>query len=277
MLDHDRRISAIVSGAPPLSPEDESYLDTAVAHPERVGLFTTHAHGVEWLPWISGRPQFKALFDPQDSFDRTTHCLKSWFADRCAANDDFAREALPLVPRNGGLVNRELWFSLVQSLSRPDRTRSEAVNRWIPLLVHTMPPGCNDWLGMVLRECELPRDTDLALLLFDRIFEPRMEVDRLHSGRMEIVAGTEESWLESVSLEWLQSNRAVLAQDLAPILDRHLRRFHLLTKTTGSSDAVWRLRGQGRIAIESRDQGGYDCGVGCPDRHGARHARSLDR
>ena len=261
MLDHDRRISAIVSGAPPLSPEDESYLDTAVAHPERVGLFTTHAHGVEWLPWISGRPQFKALFDPQDSFDRTTHCLKSWFADRCAANDDFAREALPLVPRNGGLVNRELWFSLVQSLSRPDRTRSEAVNRWIPLLVHTMPPGCNDWLGMVLRECELPRDTDLALLLFDRIFEPRMEVDRLHSGRMEIVAGTEESWLESVSLEWLQSNRAVLAQDLAPILDRHLRRFHLLTKMIGSSDAVWRLRGQGRIAIESRDQGGYDCGA----------------
>ena len=261
MLDHDRRISAIVSGAPPLSPEDDSYLDTAVAHPERVGLFATHAHGVEWLRWISGRPQFKALFDPQDSFDRTKHCLKSWFADRCAANDDFAREALALVPRNGGLVNRELWFSLVQSLSRPDRTRSEAVNRWIPLLVHTMPPGCNDWLGMVLRECELPRDTDLALLLFDRIFEPRMEVDRLDSGRMEVVAGTEESWLESVSFAWLESNRAALADDLMPVLDRHLRRFHLLTKTIGSSEAVWRLRGQGRIAIESREQGGYDCGA----------------
>ena len=261
MLDHDRRIRAIVSGAPPLPPEEESYLDTAVAHPERIGLFTTHARGVEWLRWISGRPQFKALFDPQDSFDRTKHCLKSWFADRCAANDDFAREALALVPRNGGLVNRELWFSLVQSLSRPDRTRSEAVNRWIPVLVHTMPPGCNDWLGMVLRECELPRDTDLALLLIDRIFDPRMEVDRLDSGRMEIVAGTEESWLKSVSLEWLQSNRAALADDLAPVLDRHLRRFHLLTKTTGSSEAAWRLRGQRRIAIESREQGGYDFGV----------------
>ena len=261
MLDHDLRISAIVSGAPPLSPEDDSYLDTAVAHPERVGLFAIHAHGVEWLRWISSRPQFKALFDPQDSFDRTTHCLKSWFADRCAADDDFAREALALVPRNGGLVNRELWFSLVQSLSRPDRTRSEAVKRWIPLLVHTMPPGCNDWLGMVLRECELPRDTDLALLLFDRIFEPRMEVDRLDSGRMEIVAGTAELWLKSVGLEWLESNRAALADDLAPVLDRHLRRFHLLTKTIGSSEAVRRLRGQRRIAIESREQGGYDCGV----------------
>ena len=40
--------------------------------------------------------------------------------------------------------------TLVQSLSRPDRTRSDAANRWIPLLVHTMPPGCNGWLGMLV-------------------------------------------------------------------------------------------------------------------------------
>ena len=260
MLDHDRRISAIVAGAPPLSPEDGSYLEGTIADSDRVGLFARHARGAEWLHWMSSQPQFKRLFDPSASFGRTEHELKSWFADHYAPYEDLADESLRIVAQNGGVVNRELWFSLVQSLARPDRTRSEATDRWIPLLVQATPSGCSDWLGMVLRECELPRDTDLALLLFDRIFEPRMEVDRLDSGRMEIVAGTEESWLESVSLEWLESNRAVLAQDLAPVLDRHLRRFHLLTKAIGS-EAVRKFRDQGRTAIESREHDGNDCGV----------------
>ena len=163
--------------------------------------------------------------------------------------------------RNGGLLNRELWFTLVQSLSHPDCIRSEPTDRWIPLLAQTMPPGCNEWLGMLLSECELPRDRDAALVLLDRIFEPRMQVDRLDSGRMEIVAGTEESWLESTAMEWLGSHRAAIATDLAPVLDRHLRRFHRLTKMIGSSEATSRLRDHGRIAIESQDRGGYDCGA----------------
>ena len=261
MLDHDRRVAEIVAGAPPLSPEDESYLGAVVDDSERVGLFTRHARGAEWLRWMSSRPQFKRLFDPSASFGRTEHDLKSWLANHYAPNEELAGETLRIVAQNGGVLNRQLWFSLVQSLARPDRTRSAAADRWIPILVHAAPPACNDWLGMLLRRCELPQDADLALLLIDRIFEPRMEVDQLDSGRMEIVAGTEELWLKSAGLEWLESNRAALADDLAPVLDRHLRRFHLLTKTTGSSEAVWRLRGQRRIAIESREQGGYDCGV----------------
>ena len=260
MLDHDRRVCAIVASAPPLSLEDESYLDAVVTHPERVGLFARHARGVAWLRWMSSRPQFKSLFDPQASFGRTEHDLKPWFAEHYAANPEHAGDAMRVVAKNGGQINRELWFAVVQSLSHPVRIRSEPTDRWIPLLAQTMPPGCNEWLGMLLRECELPRDRDASLVLLDRIFEPRMQVDRLDSGRMEIVAGTEESWLESAAMEWLGSHRAAIATDLAPVLDRHLRRFHRLTKMIGSSEAVWRLRGHGRIAIESRERGD-DCGA----------------
>ena len=259
MLDHDRRIRAIVAGEPPLLPEDEAYLEAAVADPEKVGLFTTHARGGEWLRWMSSRRQFKALFDPAAAFGRTEHSLSSWFVRHYAVEPDHAEEALRLVARNGGLVNRELWFSAVLSLSRADRTRSDAVNRWIPVLAHTLPPGCNDWLEMLLPGCELPRDKDLAVVLLDRILEPRLAVARFEPGRMEVIAGTEEPWTQYVTTEWIESSGA--ARDLVPLVDQHLRRFYMLSKTLNPSGSEWRLDGRSRAAIESRGDEGRDGGV----------------
>ena len=251
MLDHDRRIAAIVSGAPPLAPEDESYLDAAVAHPEQVGLFTRHARGGEWLRWISSRPQFKALFDPAASFGRTEHSLKAWFSDHYAANESLAGAALALVPSNGGLVNRELWFSLVQRLSR---NQSGATDRWIPVLVHTTPAGCNEWLGMLLRGCEARQPDDLAVMLLDKILEPRLVASRLDSRRMGVVAGSEESWLQEVSSDLLNAGDRDLARALAPVLDRHLRQYFALSKAVGSSAEQLRLESMRRASIEGGGQ-----------------------
>ena len=261
MLDHDRRVAGIVAGAPPLSPEDESYLGAVVDDSERVGLFTRHARGAEWLRWMSSRPQFKRLFDPSASFGRTEHDLKSWYAGHYAVSEHLADEALRLAATNGGLLNRDLWFTLVQSLSRPDRggARPAATDRWIPVLVETMPPGCNEWLGMLLETCELPRDKHLFLTLFDRIWEPRLAVDRLDSVHMRVRVGAEEPWLPSIGREWLKPNGADLAQDLAPLLDRHLRQFFLLTKIVGSSVEVWELKGLHRTSIENHEREWRDC------------------
>lgn len=252
MLDHDRRIAGIVSGAPPLALEDESYLDAAVAHPEQVGLFTRHARGGEWLRWISSRPQFKALFDPAASFGRTEHSLKMWLADHCAANKDLAGEALALVTSNGGLINRELWFALVQRLSR---NRSEATDRWIPILIHTTPTGCNEWLGMLLRGCEDRQPNDLAVMLLDKILEPRLVASRLDSRRMGVVAGSEEDWLHEVGSDLLNADGRDLTWDLAPVLDRHLRQYYALSLAVGSSKAQLRHESTRRASIKSGGQG----------------------
>ena len=251
MLDHDRRIAEIVAGIPPLSPEDESYLDGVVAHPEQVGLFARHARGTEWLHWISSRPQFKALFDPSASFDSTAHSLKAWLADHYAANGDLAGEVLALVASNGGLVNRELWFSLVQRLSR---NRSEPTDRWIPMLIHTTPAGCNEWLGMLLGGCEARQHNDLAVMLLDKILEPRLVANRFDSRRMRVVAGAEENWLQEVSSGLLRADRRGLARDLAPVLDRHLRQYFVLSKAVGSSEEQLRLESLRRVSIESGEQ-----------------------
>lgn len=248
MLDHDRRIAAIVSGAPPLLPEDESYLGAAVAHPEQVGLFTRHARSGEWLRWISSRPQFKALFDPSASFGRIEHSLKAWFTDHYAVNEDLAGDALALVPSNGGLVNRELWFSLVQRLSN---NRSEATDRWIPVLIHTMPTGCNEWLGMLLRGYEARQHNDLAVMLLDKILEPRLVASRLDPRRMSVVAGSEENWLHEVGSDLLNADRRDLAWDLAPVLDRHLRQYFALSRAVGSSEEQLRSESTHRASIES--------------------------
>ena len=52
MTDHAQRVREIVGGAPPLSREDQSYLEDTVAHPVRVRFFTDHARGLPWLRWM---------------------------------------------------------------------------------------------------------------------------------------------------------------------------------------------------------------------------------
>ena len=141
MLDHQQRVRRILSGSPPLTPGDDSYLHGIVTDARRRGLFSSQARGLDWLEWISSKQPFQELLDPFAVPEHVDRGLAQWFADCYAANEDTTTKALDLIIIGGGTVGSELWAAIAQSLVRHQGIRSDSMNRWLPLLVETMPKG----------------------------------------------------------------------------------------------------------------------------------------
>lgn len=271
--DHESRVRAIVTGAPPLPPPDESYLSSVVADPDRVGLFTSYARGARWLRWIGSKPPFEQLFNPQAQLDPVHRELLRWFAESHTHDDDTAAEGLLLLAANGGLLHEDLWYRMVERFPSAEGGRSAEIERWISVLVETMPPGCNDWLSHLLDGCRLPQDRDTVLFLFDRITEPRLIVSlgnvasrtdgsplkvvgssaRVVGSSMVVVAGPQKPRLQQRVREVVTSDLDELALDVAPIVDNNLRQLHRLLKIYNIIDE-WKDSSTVRPAIENHAQ-----------------------
>ena len=232
MLDHQQRVRRIVSGSPPLTPADESYLQGIVSDTRRRGLFIGQARGLDWLHWMSSMPCFKQLMDPFVPPERIDSGLARWFADHYAANDDNTTEALRTVVDAGGTLNGELWVAIARSLRLQPGTRREAMNRWLPLLVETAPVSRRrDHVLLfppLLDGCDLERDRAAILLLLDRILEPTLDMRRGQGDR--IIVPLCRNSLAEHRFSDIKPYISALAPYLAPVVDRHLRRADCLQR-----------------------------------------------
>ncbi|MCY4424440.1 MAG: DUF4020 domain-containing protein [Acidimicrobiaceae bacterium] len=236
MLDHQQRVRRIVSGSPPLTPDDDSYLHDIVSDTRRRRLFISQARGLDWLHWMSSEPAFKDLLNPFAPPERIDHGLAQWFADHYAANDDSTTEALRIVLDAGGTLSDELWVTVARSLRLHSGTRSEAMNRWLPLLVEAAPLNRRRdhvlLFLLLLNGCDLEQDRAAMLLLLDRVLEPTLDTRRRQSDRVVVPLCS-----NSLADRWfseLQPYISSLAPDLAPLVDRHLRRAHCLQRALHS-------------------------------------------
>lgn len=235
MLDHQRRVRRIVTGSLPLTPSDDSYLHSIVSDPHRLGLFISEARGLDWLHWMSSKPPFNELLNPFAPPERIDRRLAQWFADHYAANQDFTTEALSLITNAGGTLNSQLWMTIARSLTLQADTRSESMNRWLPLLVETMPHGRRlDHLRLLqlLAGCDLERDRAAVLLALDKVLEPTLEMLQGRDARVVVPLcsnSSAEQWFNDI-----KPYISALALDLAPIVDRHLRRAYCLQRAIHS-------------------------------------------
>lgn len=236
MLDHQQRVRRIVTGSLPLTPGDDSYLHSIVSDSHRRGLFTSEARGLDWLHWMSSKPPFLELLDPYAPPERIDRGLAQWFADHYASNEDSTTEALSLVINSGGTLNSQLWMTVAQSLRRQSGTRSEAMNRWLPLLVETTPRGRHQdhvlLLQLLLEGCDLERDRAAVLLALDKVLEPTLEMRQGQGARVVVPLcsnSSAEQWFNDI-----EPYISALASDLAPIVDRHLRRVYCLQRAIHS-------------------------------------------
>lgn len=236
LLDHQQRVRQIVSGSPPLAPDDDSYLHDIVSDAHRRGLFISQARGLDWLYWMSSEPVFKQLLDPVVSFEHIDSGLIQWFADHYVVNEDFTTEALNLIINTGGTLNSKLWMTIAQSLRLQSGARSDAMNRWLPLLVETMPFSHGHHsvllLSLLLDGCDLERDRYTILLVLDKILEPTLDMRRAYGNRV-IVPLSGDSLAGSRFID-IKPYVLALALDLAPIVDRHLRRAFSLQRAIHS-------------------------------------------
>ena len=255
LQDHSQRVREIVFGQPPLTREDESYLEEIIADPVRVRFFVEHAHGLPWLEWIQGQLPFQRIFEPRHDLTSEESQLAEWFGKHYVADSAFADEALLAVGRCGGRLAPKLAGWVVFVIAQAAREEGlRAWYRWVTLLVsEDSPPGTRKMTWWLLAECDPSRDREMLLFLFDSLAEP---APTLRGSTLRPVLGPRADevvdgyWFDKVWTKQIKLHLANLAPDLAPIIDRHLRLAHRIAYVGSGGRVGWKMINSARAAIE---------------------------
>jgi hypothetical protein len=260
LLDHRQRIAELLAAAPSPVPEDESYLQEVIGNPDRVGLFTQHARGADWLSWARRQPEFLRVFDPTAQVSDCTGLLAWWFAERYVMDEDLTQAALAAVNEAGGELGTSLWLAVAQCLHSGPQPRPPWLGPWVVLLIENAPEQSAELLDYALVASRWPEDRETALLLFDHLSEPKavltswMVADA--QTRFDIRLRGSPYWLEHAWKNTLGPRLDEVARDVLVIADRHLRRAYRLQAAAGSVTGNWDPLSYRRSAIEPHRQDG---------------------
>ncbi|WP_419926867.1 DUF4020 domain-containing protein [Candidatus Poriferisocius sp.] len=264
ILDHRRRVEAILRGLPPLSREDESYLQEAVSIPERLRFFTESARGAAWLRWAADLPEFQSIFDLRAEL-RPNDLWIQWFVEHYAVGDDpeLRQEALSVFLHHWGSFSPSLWTEVAWSAGRPLKDGGDAARdakRWLPLLIQHVPEGGKQRLEWLLDDLGPERDQHAMLLLLDKLLEPQ-PVWSLYAyfgkeARLEPSLDGDSWTLWNYWSNSLRPNLSdeTLASSVAVILDRHLRAAHMIAASNGDTNREWVGLSYSRSAVEDHEQ-----------------------
>ena len=262
MLDHAEHIREIVEGVPSLSPEDESYLDEVIADPQTIGFFTDHARGLAWLKWVADRKVFQSIFEPIETVDEVGTKLGFWFCRHYVANPALSDAALRVIGERRSGLGSAMAARVLHVVRDAARERGfEGLHRWASLAVtENLAPGTRKVMWRLLVECNLARDRETFLLLFDRLAEPvpilnRASLTPFVTPSVDVII-KESYWFGKVWQRSVAPNLDDLATDLIPIIDRHLRLAHRLTLVLDDSESDSSALSSARTTIAS--QGRYD-------------------
>lgn len=254
LLHHRQRVKDLVfEAAPSQIPEDMSYLELIIGSEDKVGFFTEHARGPEWLSWIAARPTFQQLFSPNEQHSRGNWELACWFVEHYIKVESLSSQALTTVRDQGGRLGVDLWQALGGELQGTARF-STWLRPWLVLLCQSQPDGNRNWLDYIMHSLSWSEDPETALLLFRHLTEPRAKVASsvfVKTG-LEIYLTGDDYWLRR-TYKNIKPTLPTTAASLLPIADHHLTLAHLLLGSTyGANSAVERLS-MARIAIEQNE------------------------
>ena len=257
-LDHERRTKEIVQGTPPLSREDESYLEETIESPERLRFFTENARDIEWLHWAGQQPGFLAIFDPRTE-RRHPDLWAKWFVENYALGGDSGsrQEALRAFRNSGGRFSPSLWHNLASrtgGLLQSGGDAAKDAKKWFPLLIDHAPEGGKQRLEWLLGDCDPQEDRHEALLLLDCLLEPEAAdfIDDFafpRSDRPELLL--REYWNTKVKPCLADTDLAV---EIAVIVDRHLRAAHRIAAASRNEEGISDALSFTRSAIEDHEQ-----------------------
>ena len=255
LLDHRRKIADLVqpmstpaamkaaAGAPPLSPEEASYLGHALTDSTTAAFFADFARGESWLIWTAVQPEFERLFDLAADPSDSTRILAAWLAEHYVLDESLTEAALAVIRDRGGRFSWQLWYAIAQAIHSGASPRPAWLNPWLVLLVENAPEHGLDLLDYALHDSQLPADEAVALLLFDFLTEPRSVLERSFGGGRRSTAGIalrgHEHWLAQAWVTVFVPNLDGSGVEIVAIVDRHLRRAYHLLAANGAVRPGW--------------------------------------
>lgn len=253
---HRDRIIDIVAAGPPTIPEEISYLDETLEHPERVRYFVEKARGRDWFAWVSARPAFQTLFDRDRASGEPARQLTAWIADIYMLEESTSPLALRALREKKWPP--EMWQTLVHRLFAYDGEMRPWLSPWLLLALQTAPGSRSDVLDMLLADSQWAGNIDLALaLLEDRtrpVLKSAINFMDAEAARFEVDLPSSEHWLSEA---WAKVFTPALGTHLGPILEAvnaQLRRVYRAMSSLGSG---FDLVSFGRSAIERHEQDSF--------------------
>ncbi len=239
-VEHRARLADLLSAEPPTVPEEVSYVEAALAHPERVRYFAEKAkfddgdRSKRWFAWLEGRDAFLALFSQDSASEPTSRTLMWWIADQYIVSEDGSGIALRAF-RDKHWPS-DTWHAITQALFAFKGPFPKWLNPWLQLVLQNAPTRQHDLLDMMLVDKNLSANFDLALMVFEDRTRPHLKRDFDFGGatdqpRFEVDLCGDEHWLTD---NWTKI--------FLPVLDQHFAQ--LLSLTTEQISQVYRsLRG----------------------------------
>lgn len=258
-LDHEQRIVGLVSQPPPGDLPTRSYLERIVTDGATTALFTRHARGEEWLEWVESLPLFRQLFQQAGQLDPAARDLGRWFAGNfVAASPD---KALLTAYQFGGTLHPAVAAEAALALWRQPRPGAEVIGRWVPILLASGPTVSSAPLGMLLSGSRWPEEKDSALLLLDRLLEPRQVLTpsfaaadgRSTDTSIHELTGEDYALREAWG-KFFRPHLVELAVPVAAIAGRHLQAAHLMMRTSGRAGDRWDPMSFDRSGVEPHPQ-----------------------
>ena len=257
-LDHRRRIAALVEQGPPSIPEEISYLEQALAHPDHVRFFTETATSAAWLQWVAVRPEFTLLFAAPVANDYATEtvswALTEWFIDNFACVEAHSPAALRLVRDRQWTIHT--WEMLLHRFSIQKEPIADWQVPWLVIALHLAPQSRHDVLDMMLAEDRWQGQPDLAFTFLEHRTTP-IPCSAVDFGstedvpRFEVTLTGEEHWLTEA---WTQAFTPMLPDYAPDLLDLAVRQIRLTYRLANLLRPGLDFIAFGRSAIEPHPQ-----------------------
>jgi len=248
VLDTGERIQKLVQAGIPTNTETADFLQMGVNEPETLRFFLRSASSVDWLDWLDERKILDKLFDPRGKLSETDPHIAWWMAEQFMIRN--SGQLMRLIHKHEQRIHFILWRVFVHFLSKAwtEDGNRKTLHRWLLFLVDSRPKGMHlQELEHLSTRLSIPADRDAALLLFDHLGAPSVEMQadlfaELDSGRKDVkldpVCETTPFWLHSFWNKTLAPNLDLFGDQIAIILTRHLEIISLLFRAE-QTDLRW--------------------------------------
>lgn len=235
-VEHRARLADLLAAEPPIIPQEVSYIEAALAHPERVRYFGEKAKFDDaqrrhrWFAWIETRPAFLALFSQESASEPTSRTLMWWITEQYILLEEGSAMALrafrdkPWPP--------DTWYAITQALFAFQGAFPKWLNPWLELVLQNAPSRQHDLLDMMLVDKDWSANLHLALVVFEDRTRPHLKRAFDFGGatdppRFEVDLCGDEYWLTH---NWTKV--------FLPVLDEHFA--ELLSLTTEQISRAYR-------------------------------------
>lgn len=141
-----------------LNEEDTDIIKYALSDETKTSFFTETANLVAWIRWLDEHRFLDSLFKDYD-LTKIDQILYVWLANKFAIN--YSDELLRLIGKHGMHLNPNFWWQLTGSIAQSQNAslNADILQRWIPVLLETMPQSHmrskNDviWLPKLADKC----------------------------------------------------------------------------------------------------------------------------